>query len=164
MSKSLSLGFTDTAGVTAKTLTMPAINFATDYSVQSESASEVILVNTTSSMDQPTTIRIATRDVPDVYKGQNISTALIGPARAGIEVLVESRFTHKVTESTTGEEYVGPDKVGITLRFPKDGNLTGANMLSMVLRSIAAVFEQGDNSDIRLNGLIRGIKKPAVLR
>lgn len=59
---------------------------AAAYSVKERNNGQIVLINATSPLDRVQTLRIQSREIPDVYKGAGISPTAMSPNRSGRNV------------------------------------------------------------------------------
>lgn len=164
MSYSVSNSVTDTAisGVTAPALTLPVLNYDADYRLKAaSSANEVIMVNTTTSLDQDESIRIAVSDITDVYKNAGISSDSIISNKQGYSLLVQLNKTVKIVDSgdATYSAHV-PITANLVIKIPKHEAITNAVIQDTVKRLVAALYENGS---IKALALLKGAISPKGL-
>lgn len=163
MSKSISTLFTDTAiaGVTKPTLTVPVINYDADYRLKSTAANEVTMVNTTTSLDEDETIRLAVSEINDIYKNTGVSTDVISNTKQGYSLLVQVVRTVKVTDSTNAaySSYL-PLSAHLVIKVPKAEAVTSATILDLVTRTIAVLYDGGT---IKALAMLKGAISPKGL-
>lgn len=162
---SSSFGYTDTLSAT-KNVAVPQLSFATDFTVQKDEPSEVVLTNMTSPLDQPETIRFAITPVKDIYSGTAVPMAARAAAMNGISLLVQVNDILRTTvEGSTCNclgYYDTPISVHMVIRAGINQYVTTDNVMSVVKRQIASLFASGtDVTNARLSALLRGSLKPA---
>lgn len=164
-----SFGYTDKLGTT-KQLVVPQLSYGSDYSVKSETASEVVLTNTTSPLDQPELIRTAYNPIKDIYKNSTIDPAARSTAKQGISLLKQSIATLRVTPTASdacgcGLGYLDfPILMHSVLQVPLSPYVTIDNIGTVLFRHFAEFF--GSGADVTLdylNAMLRGSIKPSDL-
>lgn len=89
------------------------------FSIKERVAGQVILINKTSPIDRPMTVKYQSREVPDIYKGTNINPVVMSPNRTGRNVAtVVSVILKSVAEN--GEEVYLPIKATLSLTIPNN--------------------------------------------
>lgn len=161
MAKSLGYGPNGTAigGLATLTIAPTPLNYEADFSVIDEGAGYVVYTDTTSPIDQPSTLRIAQTVRPNVYAGTSIESAAMLPSRKGSDTVVEIKEQWVETDSVDPTYYrVLPVRCAITLNYPIAAQMTPAALKHLVERTVAALFGQGDaTSDDGLNALLHGV-------
>lgn len=159
MAKTITTGPTDTTVAGAQSLTIPvALNYGTDYRVLAKEPGNVVAINVTPVLDQPETLRFASRKVSNIYAGTDIDPSAFLPTRAGQDVLVQLRQTWAETDSgDVSYRKLIPMTANITLRVPSYANVTSDMVAAFAKRAFVALFEQGLNDSSGLNALMRGV-------
>jgi len=160
MTKSISLGFTDTAigGYASVAVTLPALNWSADHNLLSNNPGEVITTNLTSPVDQPETFRFSQRKVSNVYAGLDIDPSAYLPTRQGSSTLIELRENWVETDSVDAMyRKIIPVRCGISFTLPSYGNVTAAMALELLYRTLSAAFEQGVTDETGMAALLRGV-------
>lgn len=152
MSITNSYGTTDTiiSGAATPTLTpLPVINWVSDFAVKSESAGEVVLVNTTTPYDQNEKIRFGYSEIADIYKGSDLSADQYAANKSGVNILVQVTETVKVTDSTlSGAVAYLPISAHLVLKVPKSAYLDDATVKTAICRLVGTLYKNG-NFDIK---------------
>lgn len=170
MARSISLGYIDSSssgggdgsGGGGVSITLPMLNYGTDFAVQSALPDRVDLVNLTSPLDQMETIRYQYRNIADIYKGTSIDPSVYAPSRAGRSVAAVLLDTVKVTDSSDAAFRLDfPVKVSISLTAPLSVEIDDATLNILFERAIALWFDSNGNN--KLGTLIRGSLKPAEM-
>lgn len=146
MSKTIQTIFTDTAisGVTAPSLTVPVLNYDTDFRLKSGSVNEVIMVNTTTSLDADETIRLSVAEVQDIYKNSGIAVDLISDTKQGYSLLLQVNQIVKVTDSSNlNYEAHIPLSAHLVIKLPKAEAITNEVILKLVSRVVAPLYDNG---------------------
>lgn len=164
MAKTISKNYTDTGvtGVTSLTVPLSILNYPADYRVKMDEPDEMRLVNVTSPLDRPETIRIARNDVSDIYRGTSIERSVQSVQKSGVSVLCQLTDIYKYSDTSVAdaqEEYL-PISGHIVLKFPKHEAMTASVLLDFVKRLLATLYPTGSTSDSRLSAIIRGSLKP----
>lgn len=163
MSISISTGCVDTAvsGVTAPTLTIPVLNYGTDFRVKTESAKEVILTNTTSPLDQNETVRFGFSEIADIYAKSGLNSDQKSGTLKGVNVLAQINETMKVTDSTNAafSQYL-PMSAHLVIKVPQSGYITPAIVQTLITRLIATLYENGVSN---ISSLTKGVLVPRQL-
>lgn len=167
MSKSISIGVTDTADGTW-TITDPTpaeLNFDADYRILSATPGETVLANVTSPIDQPEHLRFAQRSVSNIYAGSDIDPSVYLPSRRGISTVVEVRQVWKETSSTDETyERVFPVRVGISFTVPAYAAVDETLVAALIKRNLGALWEQGSATmDTGIASLLHGVMTKSAL-
>lgn len=127
-----------------KTLSLPDLNFATDYSKTEDEPSEARVTNVSGSeLTSPESIRFGVSAVKDVYSNSGVDAANQLTARHGVQTLVEIHENYRATNSVTGEEFDLPCVGRVVLRFPTVSCVTGELVNDLLRRTVAACFSTG---------------------
>lgn len=156
----LNKGFTNTpiSGGTPKTLALDPINFGSDFRVLRNTGDELILTNITSPIDRPERVRIAMKEVKNVYQGTDVSISAQAASRKGVNLHVQLQQNFSTLEA---ERVIHlPVSTSITIKIPASEQLTAADVKSSVSRLLASLFETGSDSDARLTALLHGSLEP----
>lgn len=164
MSYTVNNSVTDTAisGVTAPVLTLPVLNYDADYRLKASStANEVVMVNTTTSLDTDESIRIAVSDITDIYKNAGISCDSIISNKQGYSLLIQLNKTVKITDSVdaTYSAHV-PITANLVIKIPKHEAMTNVVLQDTVKRLVSALYENGT---IKALALLKGAISPKGL-
>lgn len=163
MSINLSTGCTDTpiSGVTAPSLTLPVINFETDFRVKSESGKEAILVNTSCPLDQIESIRFGYSEISDIYSRSGINSDFIPGSKKGLNLLAQVNEIIKVTD-TTNPAYMQylPISAHLVIKAPQSGYITPDIIKALINRLNATLYQSGISS---IPSLTKGVLTPKGL-
>lgn len=167
MAKTLSMNFTDTAvtGGTAVELTLPQLNWSADFRERdTKSPDEVIVVNTTSPIDQPEKFRWAYNQVQDVYRNSGIDPTLYYASRRGTQILCQLTDVYSVTDSAA-PDYLAllPVEAHLVVRVPNNDLLTPQIVEGLIKRMLAGLYETKSGQYTRLQALLRGALLPSAL-
>lgn len=157
-----SFGFTDKV-TTTKNLALPDLSYATDFAVIKDDASEVVISNTTSPLDQPETIRFALTSVQDIYSGTGIEPSYRAVTKRGESLLVQVNDILRVTDENGQIVYDLPISCHLVLKVPLNEYVTADVALSVAKRNISALFDTGSVTSARLNQLLRSSLKPSTM-
>jgi hypothetical protein len=139
MSANTNYGYEDTLTGTIN-VSLPALDYETDYAVVSEQSNNVVLTNVTTGVDQPETLRFAIQDVANVYSGTSIDPANFAPSRRGKKLLVSDHLTLRVPNGD-GTSTDFPVKMGLTFEFPTSVNLSDSAISDALHRVFAAAYD-----------------------
>lgn len=165
--KVLSKNYTDTtiSGASEVTLTLPILNYGTDFRVKKDSDSEAIITNLTSPIDQPERIRWAQSEVSDVYKNTGISPTMYYASRRGTQVLCQLTDVYGVTDDQDASyEALLPVSAHIVLKVPNNDLISEDTAVQMVERLLGSLYETtGTTTTCRIRSLLRGALLPSSL-
>lgn len=162
MSITLNYGPNGTAvgGLATVTRTFSPLNFATDFSVLSEQAGQVIYTDVTAPVDRPATLRIAQSVRPNIYAGTGISEAYMAGSRKGLDSVVEVKAIFSATDSVSGAVTYYPVRLAISTNLPQAGIVTPTELDYLLNRATAALYAQGEGTTANgVNKLLRGVLK-----
>lgn len=165
MAKQIDKGFTNTpvTSPVALTLTRDQINYDKDFRVQKDTGSELWLTNITSPIDRPEKMRIARKEVSNVYQGTDITSNYQAPSKKGVNLHVQLHQTMAVTDTANPEYEVHvPVSTSITIKTP--ASFVDASIVhDSVKRLLTGLYETNDVSTSRLDALLRGSLAPRDL-
>lgn len=166
---SSSFGYTDSV-TTTKNVAVPQLSYAKDFSVKTETPSEVVITNVTSPLDQPETIRFAVQNVKDIYNGTAVDPTAMSVSRNGLSLVVQVNDILRVTPTEgeaccCGQGYMDfPISTHIVVRTPVAQYIDADTVMTVVKRNISALFGEGaDVTSARLNQMLRGALKPSTM-
>lgn len=163
MSKTISTIITDTpiSGVTAASLTVPTLNYDADFRLKTGSANEVIMVNTTTSLDADETIRLSVAEVSDIYKNSGISADLVSDTKQGYSLLLQINQIVKVNDSANPayESHI-PLSAHMVIKLPKAEAITNDTIKNLVSRVIAPLYDKGT---LKALSMLKGAISPKGL-
>lgn len=158
---SKSFGFTDTKSATPLEVEVPQIDYASDWTLLSQTAKEVSLVNTTTPVDQPYTCRFAIQDVANVYKGRpDIDPVLYGPTKKGKSLVVDSLPTLRITNDQTGALTDYPLRVYTVCQWPVTAGIDASDLRTIIMQNLGLFFDAAATND-RIDELIRSALRPS---
>lgn len=147
MSITNSFGYVDTTVPDAATPTLaplPVFNWVSDFSVKSESAGEIVLVNTTTPYDQNEKVRFGFSEISDVYKNSDLGVDQQSAAKAGVNILVQVTENVKVVDSTiSGALAYLPLSAHLVLKVPKSAYIDDAVVATLIKRLIGSLYKNG---------------------
>lgn len=164
MSKQISTSLADTpiSGVTAPSITLPVLNYDADFRLKAVStANEVVMVNTTTSLDEDEQIRMAVSDISDIYKNAGISCDSVISNKQGYSLLVQLTKTVKIVDSTdaTYTAHV-PISAHMVIKIPKHEAITNVVIMDTVKRLVSSLYEGGT---VKALALLKGAVSPKGL-
>lgn len=163
MSIVISTGTSDTAisGVTAPAVTLPVINYGVDFRVKTEAAKEVVLVNTTTPLDQPESLRFGYSEIANIYAKSGLNSDQIPGSVKGVNLLAQINETLKVSDSANASfaQYL-PISAHIVIKAPQSGYITPDVIQALINRLYASLYENGSSS---LPSLMKGVLTPKAL-
>lgn len=163
MSKTINVGYTDTISVT-KSLARPDLSYAADFRVKSNEPAEVILVNLTSPIDRPETVRLGYTEVKDVYKNTSIDPSVMAPSKKGIQILAQVNDTFSLTDSVDPTYRVDlPVSAHIIVKIPCCEYITPLQVDQLVSRAVSSLFDTGAITDTRISQMLKGSLVPTGL-
>lgn len=146
-----------------KNVAVPDLSYATDYSVTSNTGSEVRLMNTSGTALEPVErLRYGKDRVADIYR--NLDTLKVSqlPSPVGIRLLAESTFILSATNSVTGQELEVPIRVWTCIETSTHNAITGEALEYATKRHIASLFATGSVDATMLTRMARGDLNPTV--
>lgn len=166
MAKTLNQNYTDTAvtGGTQVKLSLPQLNWRTDFRVTRDDANEAKVTNLTSPLDQPEQFRFACSAISDVYRNAGIDPTLYYPSRRGTQVLCQLTDIYSVTDSAD-PSYLAllPLEAHLVIRIPNNDLITPQIVEALIERMLAGLYETDQGQYVRLSGLLRGALLPSAL-
>lgn len=144
-----------------KSLAIPDLDFAHDFSVVNDSASEARLLNTSGTALEPVEkLRYAKETVNDIYRTIGTLKANQLPSPKGARVLAESTELLSATNSVSGAELVVPVRVWTVIESSTHNTVTGEALLWALKRHIAQLFGTGEVNENMIVRLFRGDLDP----
>lgn len=166
MSKVISTNYVDTpiSGVTSLNFARGLVNYKADWRVKNQAADEAKLINITSPVPYPETMRISVSDVADVYKNSGVEIAAQGPTKRGKSILVQLNENWTVTDSTDPTfSNTLPVQAHMVIKVPNSDVITPDMVLALVGRVVSGLYETGSVSPTRLAAMLRGSLLPSDL-
>lgn len=164
MSKSVSVGYTDTAiaGNPVLNLLRGSVNFGADFRAKQVAPNEVILTNLTSPVDRPEKFRFSYNDVANIYSGTDIDPSVYAPSKRGVSVLCQLTETLSVTDDTNPSYRVDlPISAHLVLKLPANENITAAMLQTVIARMLSGLYDTGLTTTARLSSMVRGSLLPS---
>lgn len=164
--KNISYGYTDTPveGVSSLTFPRAVLNFAADWDVAIDRATELIVTNLTAPRAKPENIRLSWQKVTDMYSNVDIAPANQVANLSGTAILIQLTEIGTITDSTDAAyEKQVPLSLHIVMRIPATDLVTDDYVLTALGRLVSACFETGSVSSTRIKKILRGALKPADL-
>lgn len=154
-----SFGYTDTT-TTKKTISLPCINYASDYAVKEEVANATTLINTTTPVDQPETLRYAISDIANVYNNTGIDPAYWSQNKRGVALTFGLHNIYRVSGFPNNESIDLPVQIHTVIRVPQSQYLPTEAIFSDWLRQVSMALETNGTDESMLNSLLRGALNP----
>lgn len=167
MSKVLTLAHADTpiSGVTTNSTLIGLVNYKADHAVKEQKPNEALITNIKSRLDAPEQFYFAQYAIADAYKGTGIPVSQRVPVLKGSKVVLRHSDVGVVTDTNdVTYEALLPMSMTLTISVPAHEAVTDAVVLAFLQRSLAAVFETGENNANRLGRLVRGVALPLDLK
>lgn len=168
MATSKSFGYADSVTAT-KNLVIPSLSYATDFSVKTETANELVLTNVTSPLDQPETLRMAIQNINNIYSGTGIDPSVMSVSKRGVSLVVQLNDILRVSQSDAENTCCGesvmdfPISAHIVLKVPIVQYVDAETVLTVLKRNVAACFDTNGVTADRLNSMLRGALKPSTM-
>jgi hypothetical protein len=157
--------WTDTTGGSTHEITLPSVNFGTDWRVLSQEPSRLVLTNLTTPLGYEETVTRERRLVNDMYSGTNVDKALYAATRKGVQFHQALKHVRRATSTEDPTfELALPSAANFTYSCVQSSLFTVAMAVEDIERAIACLYE---TRDTLLNGgveaLLRGSLKPKDL-
>lgn len=166
MAKVLNLNYKDTAvtGGTVVELTLPQLNYGSDFRVVKDTAGEAIISNITSPIDQPERLRFAHNNVADVYRNTGIDPTHYYASRRGTQILCQLTDVYSVTDSAA-PDYLAllPVEAHLVLKVPNNDLISVEQIEALITRMLGGLYETTASQTTRLNAMLRGALLPPAL-
>lgn len=163
MGKTLSVNYTDSAisGGTSLSMTVPSLNYTSDFRVITDDPGECRITNLTSPLDQPERYRFAYQQINDIYKNSGIDPTLYYQTRRGSQILCQLTDVYASTDSADAS-YLAllPIRSHIVLTIPNNDLITEQVVQAHVLRTLAGLFDAKSSVGSRLKSVLRGALVP----
>lgn len=160
MSLKLDKGYTDSQE--DKAVLIPDLSYKSDFATSSDTASEVILSNTTSPIDRVETIRFAIQNVKDVYNGTDIDPGVQAASHRGVSLVCQVSDTYSYYDDAdpANKRVDLPVSAHLVIKAPKSSFIGADDYLAIAKRAFASLFETGSTTSDRLVSLLRGALDP----
>lgn len=140
---------------------------AASYSVKERNNGQIVLINVTSPLDRVQTLRIQSREIPDVYKGAGISPTATSPNRSGRNVATVFSYVLKVEEANGLIRHL-PMKASLSITIPNDAAVTAAHIGTLLEGAFTswsdpADWSGSDNTFARALALCKGALEPKLI-
>lgn len=146
---------------TTKSLALPDLDYAHDYSVVTDSSSESRLLNTSGTSLEPVEkLRYGRERVSDIYRTLNTLKANQLPSPVGARVLAESIEILSASNGVSGAELEFPIRIWTCVESSTHNVVTGQALLWALKRHIATLFTTGAVDSDMLVRLFRGDLDP----
>jgi hypothetical protein len=150
----------DTISAT-KTVAIPDLDFAHDFSVSAETAKGTDLLNTSGTALEPVErLRYFVDKVADIYRTTDVAAAAKLPSSAGKRISAENTEVLSLANSVSGAELDVPIRIWTCVESSTHQAITGTALLWALLRHFSALFDTGSTSDNMLVKLFRGDTDP----
>lgn len=148
---------------TPKSLSIPDLSWADDYSASKDNGKEVVLINTTGEGVIPSEVvrfnRTRVRNIYDLFED------LGAPKLAneeGVRIYSEVRYVIQGTNSVSGESVAIPMRGWVSLVIPTS-NLVSSDMITdLAKRTVSTMFGTGEVSGAQLLNEARGDINPTM--
>jgi hypothetical protein len=158
MSKSSSFGFTNTTD-SGNTVTPKALGLTANYAVKTDTADTAVLNNKTAPIDVEEIVTFRSRDIQTVNTGLNIQYP--SPVKKGIQYQVMVEDTLSTIDTADADFRVDePIVMQLTVRHPKSGNITNAEVGTVFTRLISSLMKA--DGSWRFDDLMRAAERPVV--
>lgn len=156
MAITVSFGFTNTTAQTNALLNGKKLGMFSNYDDKEQTASSVLLRNSTCPIDQEELVSIRTKDLQRVDNNLNIENP--SAIKGATEYSVQTQTTATVSDSVTGLVYQEPIVITTTIRHKKNAVITGSIINTLMERHISSFY--ADNGTERYSKLMTGCEKP----
>jgi hypothetical protein len=166
MSKTTSLGYTDTAdaGSATRSYTRANLNWPVDFVPTEKSDMKFQAANKTSPIDQLETVRVQASEVSDVYKGTSIDPSVYAPSRKGLSIVAQVNDILRVTDSVDAAFQLDlPISAHLVIKVPQSSYITADQIMAVAGRPLAALFDSNQLTSGRIANLLRGAVTPTGL-
>lgn len=149
------------SGVTPATISVPNINFGTDFRVKSETGKETILINVSTPLDQVETIRFGYSEIANVYTKSGLNTDQVSGTVKGANILAQINEVVKVTDTANASfsQYL-PISAHLVIKVPQSGYITPEVIKTLIARLNATLYQSGAST---LSSLSKGVMTPKGL-
>lgn len=160
MSLELDRGYTDSKQ--KKTVSIPDLDYKSDFAVTSDTATEVVLVNTTSPIDRAESLRFAISNIKDVYNGSDIDAGVQAASHRGVSLVCQISDTYSYYDPTDPNKTRVdlPVSAHIVVKAPKSSFIGADDYLAIAQRAFAGLFSTGSVTSDRLVELLKGALDP----
>nr|QXV86435.1 coat protein [Leviviridae sp.] len=157
---STSFGYTDSV-TTEKSVSIPDLSYLTDFAVKDESATALVLTNTTSPVDQPELVRWGYQNIADIYAGTGIDPSFMAVSRRGVSLVGQVNDILRITPAEesgccTMQQILLPIEAHWVLKFPVSQYVTPEIARQVLNRAYSTSFGTGEVGSKRLGAMMRG--------
>jgi hypothetical protein len=165
MAKTTSFGYTDTAdGTSTRAFTRANLNWPVDFVPLEKSDMKFQGANKTSPLDQLEVIRVQASEISDVYKGTTIDPSAYAGSRKGLSIVAQVNDILRVTDAAVPDYQVDlPISCHLVIKVPQSSMITADQVMSVVGRALAALFDSNMITSARIGNLLRGAMTPSGL-
>lgn len=156
--------YTDSAiaGYSEQTLTIAPLNFGADFVKQSDVGGQAILINKTSPLGVEEKVRLSVTEIANIYNGTGIDSSVASPTKRGVSLLSQVTNVISVTDDATPDYRIDlPMSAHLVIKIPKSEHVDASDVVSLVERLLATLFDTGVSTTSRLEGLLRGSLVPS---
>lgn len=164
MAKVITKNYTDTAiaGDPSITFAVEPINFGADFVKKMDNGSEAIMINTTSNLGVEEKVRLSVATVANIYNGTGLDSSVAAPTKQGVSVLSQITNVITVTDDGVPDYRIDlPMSAHLVLKVPKSEHISATDVVELVGRLLATLFDTGVDTTSRLEGLLRGSLIPS---
>lgn len=129
-----------------------------NYALTSDEPTVVVLKNTTTPIDAEEILSFRCRDMGKVNTNLNIQYP--GVVQSGIQYQAQLEAVLSTQDAETNFRVDEPIVVSLSIRHPKSGNITEANVVTLVERLLSAMMK--DDGSWRINDLMRSALRPTA--
>jgi hypothetical protein len=148
---------------TPKSLEVPDLSYATDFSVTTRQNGEVRLANTTGSGILPMeTLRYGRSTVANIYNGVEVAEAMKSKIKQGVRTLCEIRYFLKASNTVSGEEILLPLRGWVCLEVPTVDFISGEEIDALLKRTVSASLKTGSVNGALVTDVARGDLDPSA--
>lgn len=163
MAKTINKGY-DVTNETSLITAAVGFDFASDFRTKENGVNEVKLVNTTSPIDRPETLRFAYSEIKDVYKNTDIDASVMAPSHKGVQILAQLNDVYTLTDDADASYRVDlPVSAHVVIKIPACEYITSSDVLGLVDRLNGSLFDSQTMDSNRLQALLRGVLEPSEL-
>lgn len=144
-----------------KNIAVADLDYAHDYSLKSDTGSQVSLLNTSGSALEPVErLRYGKERVNDLYR--NLDTLKVSqlPSPVGIRLLAEGTYLLSASNSVSGAELTVPIRVWTCIETSTHNTVTTAALEWALKRHISSLFGTGETNGTMLTRMARGDLNP----
>lgn len=165
MTISISKGYDPASQVSGKTLPIAGFVYASQFRCKSTTPQEAVLANITSPLDRQERIRLAYKEVSDVYSNTGINPAYFPPSKQGVQLLAQVNDIWRLVDSEDASWRQDlPLSAHLVVKVPACENISQADILELLGRLVGALYDATTGTDAwRITELLRGVLVPKGL-